>query len=116
VHLRNDFIAVDLFQDPGFPQRISNAVRGGEIDGLATFTDEYVLATGEAAEMLGLPTEPLKAMQQALLKVEVRKVVNNTNIRAFFLQHAGKLHDPAFAATMAALQYPLVVKPAYGRS
>ncbi|KAF7588773.1 hypothetical protein BBP40_005239 [Aspergillus hancockii] len=91
-------------------------VDGPRIDGLATFTDEYVLATGEAAEMLGLPTEPLNAMKQALHKEKMRKVVNNTNIQAFFLQHAGKLHDPAFAATLAAIQYPLVVKPAYGRS
>ncbi|KAL4999222.1 ATP-grasp domain-containing protein [Aspergillus recurvatus] len=116
AHLRDDFIAVDLSHDAWLPQRISNAVRGREFDGLVTFTDEYVLATGEVAEMLGLPTEPFRAIQLALHKEQMRKVVDNANIQAFFLQRAGQLHDPVSASSLANLRYPLVVKPAYGRS
>lgn len=40
-------------------------MRGRDIDGIVTFTDEFVIATAEAAEILGLPTEPLQVMQDA---------------------------------------------------
>lgn len=116
AHLRDDFVAVNLSFDGGLVQRITDAVKGRDIDGIITFTDEYVLTTGEVAEALGLPAEPLHAMQQALHKDELRKVVNNTNIQAFLLQHAAQLDGLAFANNLAALQYPLIVKPAYGRA
>jgi hypothetical protein len=35
------------------------------VNGVVTFLDEYVIATAKAAEILGLPTEPLEAVVRA---------------------------------------------------
>jgi hypothetical protein len=42
------------------------------LDGIVTFTDQYVEATAEAAEILNLPTDPSLAMVQAHRKHEMR--------------------------------------------
>ncbi|PVH90584.1 hypothetical protein DM02DRAFT_620949 [Periconia macrospinosa] len=70
----------------------------------------------QAAEMLGMLTELAKAVWQAHHKQEMRKVVENTNVQALSLNKMTQLDDPAMAKKLAALRYPLIVKPAYGRS
>lgn len=114
-HLREDFIAVDMSNIAGLPQQIVDAVKDREIDGIVTFTDDYVIATAETAEMLGLPTEPAWAMQQAHFKHEMRKMLNNTNIQALHLNNVSQLKDPALAEEFKCLKYPLVVKPIRGK-
>lgn len=115
-HLRERFIAVDLDTIEELPQRIAESVRSSCLDGIFTFTDELIVATAQAAEILGLPTESAKAMELAVHKQELRQVVNNTNIQSMFLARADNLHHPDTAKEVEALHYPLIVKPAYGRA
>ncbi|RAH47568.1 uncharacterized protein BO95DRAFT_358634, partial [Aspergillus brunneoviolaceus CBS 621.78] len=132
AHLREEFIALDLSARANLPERIAAAVRGRAIDGIVTFTDEYVVTTAEAAESLGLPTEPAAAMRQAHHKHEMRRLLlsqqqqtdNNKNnnarstqVQAIHLHSAAQLDHPppALANQLAALQYPLVVKPCRGQ-
>ncbi|KAK2821812.1 hypothetical protein FQN49_007649 [Arthroderma sp. PD_2] len=116
AHLRDGFIAVDFSSAVELPQRIVESVRSRYFDGIVTFTDQYVVATAQAAEILGLPTEPVKALFQTHHKDEMRKVVNDTNIQALSLDSTDQLNDPAVVKSLMTLQYPLVVKPSYGRA
>ncbi|KAK9579426.1 hypothetical protein V6Z93_009585 [Aspergillus fumigatus] len=74
-HLHKDFIALDLSQHTNLPNRIAAAVCGRAIDGIVTFTDEYVVTTAEAAEILGLRTEPALVMWQAHHRHEMRRLL-----------------------------------------
>ncbi|KAF8863270.1 hypothetical protein BDZ45DRAFT_722677 [Acephala macrosclerotiorum] len=114
AYLREDFIAVDISNVVELPQKIANAVRGRNIDGIVTFSDAYVTAAAEAAEILGLPTEPAQVLLQTHLKDKMRKLVNQTNIQVVRLDTAQQLDDPVLAETFKALQYPLIVKPCRG--
>lgn len=111
AHLRDEFISMDMFDLAGLPQRLATALEGRQIDGIVTFTDEYVVATAEAAELLGLPGEPAKVMRQAHYKHEMRKLLGETNIQALTLDSAEQLDDPTMTEKLKGLQYPLVVKP-----
>ncbi|KAF7172531.1 hypothetical protein CNMCM6106_006695 [Aspergillus hiratsukae] len=136
AHLREEFIALDLSARAKLPDRIAAAVRGRAIDGIVTFidgivtfTDEYVVTTAEAAEILGLPTEPAPVMRLAHHKHEMRRLLlsllddndnddaNNNKVQAVRLYSATQLDHPppALAKQLAALQYPLVVKPCRGQ-
>lgn len=59
------------------PQNLAQSVanRKNKKDGIVTFTDEYVVTTAQAAELLGLPTEPVQYMMRAHHKSKMRKVV-----------------------------------------
>ncbi|KAJ4336824.1 hypothetical protein N0V95_008504 [Ascochyta clinopodiicola] len=116
AHLRSDFIAVDVSTSQGLPQRIVETVRGRDIDGIITFTDELLIDVAEAAEILGMPTEPAKAVWRTHHKQEMRRIVENTNVQAMALDGPGKLDDPATSKKLEALRYPLIIKPAYGRA
>ncbi|EAW21066.1 uncharacterized protein NFIA_062270 [Aspergillus fischeri NRRL 181] len=125
AHLREEFIALDLSARANLPDRIAAAVRGRAIDGIVTFTDEYVVTTAEAAEILGLPTEPAPVMRQAHHKHEMRRLLlsihdddeANNKVQAVRLHSATQLDHPppALAKQLASLQYPLVVKPCRGQ-
>ncbi|CEJ86629.1 hypothetical protein VHEMI04160 [[Torrubiella] hemipterigena] len=114
AHLRHDFVPVKLSETEGLSERLVKAVASRDIDGLVTFTDEYVLATAAAAEKLGLPTEPLNAIQLAIHKHEMRQVVNNTGIQTLYLSNASQIKQ--HAKSVAAFRYPLILKPSCGRS
>ncbi|KAE9363951.1 glutathione synthetase ATP-binding domain-like protein [Stipitochalara longipes BDJ] len=115
AHLRDEFIAMDMLNFEALPKRLAEVLEGRPIDGIVTFTDEYVEITAEAAETLGLPTEPAGPMQQAHYKHEMRALINQTNIQVVRLDSVEQLDDPAFAETYRTLQYPLVIKPCRGR-
>ncbi|KAI8247807.1 hypothetical protein K4K56_011550 [Colletotrichum sp. SAR 10_98] len=115
--LREDFIAMDMSKLGELPRNMATALKHRHIDGIVTFTDDFVIATAEVAEMMGLPTEPSKAMRQAHYKHEMRALVNKTNIQAVHLDSAAQLDDDddaALAATLHSLRYPLIVKPSRG--
>ncbi|KAH8805420.1 hypothetical protein F5884DRAFT_736462 [Xylogone sp. PMI_703] len=115
-HLYDEFIAVDMSNMTKLPHKVAEALRGIDIDGIVTFVDNYVIATAEAAEILGLPTEPAQAVLQAHYKHDMRKLVSQTNIQAVRIDTVAQLHDSAFAEKFHSLKYPLVVKPCRGQS
>lgn len=112
--LREDFIAMDMSNLAELPRNMATALEHRRIDGIVTFTDDFVIATAEAAEIMGLPTEPSQAMKQAHYKHEMRALVNKTNIQAVHLDSAEQLDDAGLAATLQSLRYPLIVKPSRG--
>ncbi|KAL3408149.1 hypothetical protein V8F44DRAFT_658298 [Aspergillus fumigatus] len=123
-HLHKEFIALDLSQHTNLPNRIAAAVCGRAIDGIiVTFTDEYVVTTAEAAEILGLRTEPALVMWQAHHKHEMRQLLlslldddnANNKVQAVRLHSAAYLDHPPPANQLAALQYPLGVNPCRGQ-
>ncbi|KAF3893896.1 Carnosine synthase 1 [Trichophyton interdigitale] len=111
--LRNDFVAVDMTNDTELPLRIAEALKGKGIHGIVTFSDEVVVATAKAAEILGLPTESPQAILCAHNKYETRKLLdtNNTQTQTLRLESAAQLDDPPVAMKVAYMQYPLIVKP-----
>ena len=115
AHLRDDFIAIDMSNIKELPRRLAEALKGRHIDGIVTFTDDYVIATAEAAEILGLPTEPAWAMRQAHYKYDMRKLVNKSNIQAVYVDSVEHLDDPATAEKLRNLVYPLIIKPCRGK-
>ncbi|KAH2541451.1 hypothetical protein KXW12_008328 [Aspergillus fumigatus] len=111
-HLHKEFIALDLSQHTNLPNRIAAAVCGRAIDGIiVTFTDEYVVTTAEAAEILGLRTEPALVMWQAHHKHEMRQLLlslldddnANNKVQAVRLHSAAYLDHPPPANQLAAL-------------
>ena len=115
AHLRDELISVDLSIDEELPRRIAEVLRGRHVDGVVTFTDDYVVATAEAAEILGLPTEPAQTMRQAHHKHEMRRLLNKGSIQALHLESVNQLDDPALAEKFESLEYPLIIKPCCGR-
>jgi biotin carboxylase len=115
-NLRDEFIPVDLdiTRLVDLPQRLAAALRSKHLDGIVTFWDAYVLQTAQAAELLGLPTEPYTALRQAHFKHEMRQLVKHPDIQAVMIDSVSQLDDPAKAPTISSLRYPLVVKPCRG--
>ncbi|KAJ5628298.1 hypothetical protein N7490_010526 [Penicillium lividum] len=93
AHLREDFVAIDMKNLKDLPQNLAQSVenRKNKIDGIVTFTDEYVVATAQAAELLGLPTEPAQYMMRAHHKSKMREVVHEDNIQAVTLGRGDQL-------------------------
>ncbi|GFF56969.1 conserved hypothetical protein [Aspergillus udagawae] len=107
AHLREEFIALNLSPRANLPDRIAVAVRGRAIEGIVTFTNEYVMITAEAAKILGLPTEPAPVMWQAHHKHKMRRLLlsllndDNANhkVQAVHLHSATQLDHPPPALT-----------------
>ncbi|EWG44798.1 hypothetical protein FVEG_05786 [Fusarium verticillioides 7600] len=113
-HLRDDFIAVDMTSDDSLPERLTVAVKSRKIDGIITFSDEYVIATAKAAEMLKLETELVESIITAHYKDATRKVLNTPNMQSFRLEGAADLDNEEISKTLQSLKYPLVIKPCRG--
>ncbi|KAK0725127.1 hypothetical protein B0H67DRAFT_480312 [Lasiosphaeris hirsuta] len=112
AHLRDDFVAIDMAAgDARLPSHIAEALKGRQLDGIVTFSDELVIATARAAEMLGLPTEPAALIVRAHYKDATRRVVRNPRVQVVRLDDAEHLDDPPTAERLAELEYPLIVKP-----
>lgn len=114
AHLRDDFIAIDMNNEAELPNNIVGALKGRKIDGIITFSDEYVISTARAAELLNLPTEPVASILAAHYKDETRKILNCSKTQALRLENATQLEDPFMREKLNALKYPLVVKPCRG--
>lgn len=113
-YLRDEFIAIDVTNDAELPSIIAEAVKGRDIDCVITFSDEFVIATAEAAEILNLPTEPIQAILHAHYKDKTRTLVENPNIQVLRLDSVEQLNDPSLTERLRKLHYPLVVKPCRG--
>ncbi|KAI0471548.1 hypothetical protein GGR56DRAFT_654577 [Xylariaceae sp. FL0804] len=122
AHLREEFIALEMDDFAQLPQAMVDALRsrGRAVDGIVTFTDVYLIAAAQAAEMMGLPTEPSRAMIQAAFKHKFRSILADeggrpgNRIRSLHLDRPESVDDPARAAEIATLEYPLIVKPCRG--
>ncbi|KAI9034786.1 ATP-grasp fold [Aspergillus affinis] len=112
-YIRDDFIAIDVTDDAGLPGRIAEVLRGKGFDGLLTLSDEFVLPTVKAAEILGLPTEPTASYLQAHNKYAAQQLLSS-NIQNLLVNGAAQLDDPPIAAQLRTFQYPLIVKPCRG--
>ncbi|KAI0505433.1 glutathione synthetase ATP-binding domain-like protein [Xylaria bambusicola] len=114
-YLREEFVPLDMYNLAELPRLMADVIENrGDIDGIATFTDQYVEATAQAAEIMNLPTDPSWAMIQAHRKHEMRMLVHNNNIQAIHIDNTEQLEHPDRAQELEALRFPLVVKP--GRS
>lgn len=114
AHLRDNFIAIDVANEAELPSIIVEALKDELIDGIVTFSDEFVIATAKAAEMLKLPTEPVQAILRAHHKDETRKTLDNPHIQMLRIDPAKQLEDPATKDSLQTLHYPLIVKPCRG--
>lgn len=68
---------MDLTFDAELPARIVDAARGyvgfDKIDGIFTAHDRYLVATAQAAVILGLPAAPLRAHEISTDKYDMRQ-------------------------------------------
>ncbi|KAL4721752.1 hypothetical protein ACLX1H_011246 [Fusarium chlamydosporum] len=113
-HLRDDFIAVDMTSDDSLAERLAAAVKDRKIDGIITFSDECVIATAKAADILNLETEPVESIITAHYKDATRKVLDTPNVQSLRLESAADLKDEEVSQTLEDFKYPLVVKPCRG--
>ncbi|KAI0536340.1 hypothetical protein GGR58DRAFT_475716 [Xylaria digitata] len=113
-YLRQDFVAIDVSDDTALPILIANALKGRKLDGIITFSDEFVIATAKAAEALSLPTEPVQAILQAHYKDGTRDALHSSGIRTVRIDGSEQLQEPSIVEELRALQYPLIVKPCRG--
>ncbi|KAJ5173827.1 glutathione synthetase ATP-binding domain-like protein [Penicillium coprophilum] len=112
-YIRDGFIPIDVTDDAELPRRIAEAVEGKGFDGLLTLSDEFVLPTVKAAEILGLPTEPIASYLQAHNKYEARQLLS-PNIQSLLLDSVAQLDEPFVATQLQTFEYPLIVKPCQG--
>ncbi|KAF4770132.1 hypothetical protein HAV15_011454 [Penicillium sp. str.  len=116
AHLREDFVPIEMNNLQELPHKLAQSIAGrkDKIDGIVTFSDAFVVVTAQAADLLGLQTEPAQNMMRAHHKHQMREVVNEDSIQTLTLDRADQLDDSVSAKTLQALQYPLVVKPCRG--
>ncbi|KAF9775757.1 hypothetical protein IL306_006112 [Fusarium sp. DS 682] len=113
-HLRDGFIAVDMTIDDSLPEKLAKAAQGLKIDGIITFSDEYVIATAKAAALLDLETEPVESIVTAHYKDATRRVLDSPNFQSLRVESLADLDSDHLSATVESLKYPLVVKPCRG--
>lgn len=114
AHLRDDFIAIDTTSNPGLPERLCNALKGKNVDAIVTFSDEYVIATAQAAERMGLDTEPVDAILGAHYKDKTRKVLSTSQGQSVRLDNACEAKTDEIKQKIDRIGYPIIVKPCRG--
>ncbi|KAI4125130.1 MAG: hypothetical protein LQ338_004426 [Usnochroma carphineum] len=115
AHLREAFIPTSIEVDQGFIQRIVDAVRGYQhtVDGLMTISDVRLPGVAKACEILGLPTSPCTAYQNAGDKARTRMLEPDAS-ESFTLSSAAELSSLLNSDRGQQLAFPLVVKPSLG--
>ncbi|KAF7342258.1 ATP-grasp fold domain containing [Mycena venus] len=115
-------IPVDLAFDADLPARIAAAVRGyagwDHVDGIFTAHDRYLVATAQAAEMLGLPAAPVRAHEISTDKYAMRQFQADAQANDFQLFRFAGVEDARqqieSGAEPAVVHYPAIVKPISG--
>ncbi|KAJ7482021.1 ATP-grasp domain-containing protein [Mycena latifolia] len=115
-------IPVDLSFDAGLPGRIADAVRGytgfDKVDGIFTAHDRYLVATAQAAAMLGLPAAPVRAHEISTDKYAMRQFQADSQENDFQLFQFAGVDDAkwrmADTADRVVFTYPAIVKPISG--
>ena len=111
------FIAVDMTDADSIPEQTMEGIAAledeiGNVDGVVTFAELAIPMVARLADALGLPGNPLHAIEAARDKHKTRE-----------LMAAAKLPTPGFykinsaddiAAAAAAVGFPAVIKPASG--
>ncbi|KAL7931303.1 hypothetical protein V8C35DRAFT_310052 [Trichoderma chlorosporum] len=113
-HLRDQFIAVDMTIDNELPWRIAEALKGQKIDGIVTYSEAFLIATAQAADILRLPTEPVSAYEMGHDKFKTRQLFTSSDIQALRLENVEQLDHLENSDKLESLQYPLIVKPCRG--
>ena len=115
AQLREAFIPVSIEVDQGFTQRIVDAVRGYKhpVDGLMTISDVRLPGVAKACEILGLPTSPYTAYQNAGDKARTRILEADAG-ESVTLSSAAELSSLLSSEKGQQLAFPLVVKPSLG--
>lgn len=116
--LRQEFITCDLTMDDGLPARIVAALgrsRGGPVDGIVTFTDTHILATAQAAAMMGLGAGPADALECCRDKAKMRGAAS-TDVAVLSTTGLADLIGKLAAVEGSLIEYPAIVKPSIGCS
>ncbi|RMZ79839.1 hypothetical protein DV737_g3210, partial [Chaetothyriales sp. CBS 132003] len=111
-HLREEFIPFNVSPDKHAPQRIVDALRDKQIDGIHTRYDIHHTNVAKANGILGLPTSDPEGYAIATDKFAARALEPNKN-SAFRVQDVEELKS---RLPTLALEYPLIVKPTTGRN
>ncbi|KAI9651771.1 MAG: hypothetical protein M1829_002447 [Trizodia sp. TS-e1964] len=71
-----EFVPLDMALDHNLPHRITIAIKNypAPFDGITTFTDSFLCATAQAAELLSLPTGPIEAFEMTVNKTKMREM------------------------------------------
>lgn len=103
-------IPIDMTQDALLPTRIAAAVSAtGPYHGIITFTDTLMVHTAKTAQLLGLHTLPLDAVQTCLDKHSSRLLCGDLSQT---LRTKGVDDLPKCLETLGTeLEYPLIVRP-----
>ncbi|KAJ7692900.1 ATP-grasp domain-containing protein [Mycena rosella] len=115
-------VPVDLTFDAGLPGRIADAVRGyiafDKVDGIFTAHDRYLVATAQAAVILGLPSAPVRAHEISTDKYAMRQFQADSQSSDFQLFQFNGVDDAqrrlAAATDPVVVSYPAIVKPISG--
>ncbi|OQE05942.1 hypothetical protein PENVUL_c021G05876 [Penicillium vulpinum] len=112
--MRDEFIPCDLTMNEGLVDRIVAALSTskGQIDGITTYTDTHILATGQAARRMGLPTNPPEALEMCRDKYKTRSVASSTE-QVLSITTISDLDDQ-LSNLSSPLEFPLIVKPTTG--
>lgn len=115
AHFREAFIPVNIEVDQGFTQRIVDAVRGYKhsVDGMMTISDVRLPGVAKACEILGLPTSPFTAYQNAGDKARTRMLESDAG-ESVVLSNAAELSSLMSGRKGQQFAFPLVVKPSLG--
>ncbi|KAF4634704.1 hypothetical protein G7Y89_g3399 [Cudoniella acicularis] len=109
---RKAFVPINMEPTPDFPHRIAKAIRdyGGQVDGLITFCDMYMVAIAKAAQELSLGTAPPSAFEIATDKYRTSVFEGHQAFRASSVAEAQSI------SKRESFDYPMIVKPCNGWS
>lgn len=105
------FLHIDMTIDEGLPSRIEQALCDKSISAICTLSDRYLLSVAMAAELLGLPTNPVEAYRHTSNKFKVRQLDD-----VYGPMSAIVSDSHVSASLLGNLRYPLMVKPLSGWS
>jgi biotin carboxylase len=107
-NLREAFIPIDIEQDDGLPNRIIEAIRGRQVDGIATFFESWGPYIAKVAKELSLPTVEPDALEIAADKYKTSLAAGHKAYRAASLDQAKHIIQNED------IHYPLILKPCMG--
>ncbi len=113
-HLRDEFLVCDLHLDESLPGQIVDALSKSTapVDGIMTFSDEYLTATAKAARVLGLWTSSPEAVDVCINKRKTREYIT-PDLPLTCTTGAMDLKEK-IESSQRALEYPIIIKPATG--
>ena len=110
---RHTFITIDMSDDGNLPARIYETLRNMKLDGIVTFSEAYLVATADAANRLGLRSEPVESFINSHNKYETRLSLGS-NAQVLRLEDSTQLQDGITTRFLTQAHYPLIVKPCEG--